>query len=253
MNLTQFEVKTTDGITVKGEYEGNEASKKVIIFSHGFGVARDSRGMFNELGDLLKEKYLVVRFDYTDINKDENWTKVYPFRIQENMLKAVYNFVITKFSPDEVNIIAHSMGCLIAGLTNLKDIKKTVLLAGPILPPYLNLKKRFLERPETKIDESGVSMLKRSDGSITYVNKDFWKDIRLVNPLQAYRYLSKESKTIFVKALSDQVLGLPESEYRKITKIPMIEYFEIPGKHDFSGSARKGLKDLLRQIFLENL
>lgn len=90
MKVTQFEIQTEKGLTVKGEYEGNERTGKLIIFSHGFGVTRDSHGMFTEIGDELKSEYLVVKFDYTIVNKEENWTKVFPYSKQVEMLKAVY-------------------------------------------------------------------------------------------------------------------------------------------------------------------
>ena len=77
IELTQFETRFDDRVTVKGEWEGNEKSGKVVIFSHGFGVTRDSHGSFNQLGDLLKDKFLVVRFDYSKIIPEKkswpNW------------------------------------------------------------------------------------------------------------------------------------------------------------------------------------
>lgn len=48
IRLTQFSIKL-DEIDIKGEYEGNDEYGKVVVFSHGFGVKRDSWGMFNEL------------------------------------------------------------------------------------------------------------------------------------------------------------------------------------------------------------
>jgi hypothetical protein len=94
MQVTQFEVKTKSGLTVKGEYEGSVTSKKVIIFSHGFGVTRDSHGMFTEIGDKLVSDYLVIRFDYTIVNKGENWTKVFSYNIQAEMLQAIDRYPI---------------------------------------------------------------------------------------------------------------------------------------------------------------
>lgn len=203
--------------------------------------------MFTELGDLLKEKYLVVRFDYTIVNDEENWTKVYQYSIQKEMLRTVYDFVIDKFSPKEVNIIAHSMGCLITGLARLGNIKKTILLAGPPSVPYSRMKEYFSKRPETKIDENGTSIIKRSDGSLTYVDKDFWKEMQIVNPPHLYRELSKNSDVTFARAMKDQVIT--ESEYSKITDIQMIKHVEIDGNHDFEGEARDELKGLVEKIF----
>jgi len=57
--LTQFEVKLDKKDVIKGEYEGDADSGRAIIFSHGFGVKRDSWGMFTKLGDLLKSNFLL--------------------------------------------------------------------------------------------------------------------------------------------------------------------------------------------------
>lgn len=63
---TNFFLKRTK---VKGEYWGNRETGNVLIFSHGFGVKRDSKGMFTQLAEMLKDKYLIVLFDYVDVKK----------------------------------------------------------------------------------------------------------------------------------------------------------------------------------------
>lgn len=243
MKLTQFSIKIKNGITVNGEYEGNENSKKVVIFSHGFGVTRNSHGMFVEIGDLLKDNFIVVRFDYSIVNKEENWTKVYPYSIQVEMLKAVHSFVCNNFHPKETNIIASSMGCLITGLVLLPDIKKVILLASPITTPYQSLKTHFTKRPETIINEESTSIIKRSDGSITYVESDFWKEMKDINPVNLYKELIKNSEITFIRATADQIIK--DTNYDEIENITGLKYFEIDGDHDFGGSARGKLLNII--------
>ncbi len=243
MNLNQFKCKLTSKISIKGEYEGNENTGKVVIFSHGFGVQRDDRGMFNDLGDNLKNKFLIVRFDYSLINEKDNSTEVYPYSIQSKMLKKVYSYIKNKFSPNEVNIIAHSMGCLIVGLARIKNLNKVLLLSGPPSSPYSGIKKYFSNRSGTKIDENGTSILKRSDGSLTYIKKNFWKEMKSVNPPKLYSHLAKNSEVIFIRALSDQVIT--ETEFSKISKNSKIKLIEIDGNHNFEGKARRELTNLI--------
>lgn len=133
MKLTAFTQKLISGIEIKGEYEGNAKSGKIIVFSHGFGVKRDSRGMFNEIGDFLKSKSLIIRFDYNDINKAENLVTVLPYSDQAKILKKVLRFVKDEFQPKEINIISHSMGCLVTGILSPRNIEKIILLSPP--PP----------------------------------------------------------------------------------------------------------------------
>ncbi|MBP9759003.1 hypothetical protein KBD45_04875 [Candidatus Dojkabacteria bacterium] len=241
--LTQFSIKTKNGIVVNGEYEGNKNSNKVVIFSHGFGVTRNSHGMFVEIGNLLKEKFLVVRFDYSIVNKEENWTKVYPYSIQVEMLKAVYSFVYSNFHPKEITIIASSMGCLITGLAMLPKIKKILLLVGPINSPYQNVIDYFSKRPETMINEKSTSIIKRSDGSITYVESDFWKEMKDINPINLYKKLIKNSEIIFIRATADQIIK--DTNYDEIENINGLKYIEIDGDHDFGGDARGKLLNII--------
>lgn len=248
MKLTQFEIKTDTGFVVKGEYEGNENSKKIIIFSHGFGVARDAHGMFNEIGDELKAKYIVVRFDYTIVNRKENWTQAFSFSKQVEMLKTVNAYVRKIFNPEEVNIIGHSMGCLIIAMAYIKDIKKVLLLAGSSAAPYPRLRDHFAKRPETIINESATSSIRRSDGSTTYVESDFWYEMKDINPPELYKKLTGISEVSFVRALADQVIT--ETNYEAIRTIPNLHYYEIDGGHDFKDEARKSLIILIKKLFL---
>jgi hypothetical protein len=246
MILTQFAIKTQSGAVVKGEYEGNLQSGKVIIFSHGFGVARDSRGMFTQVGDSLKDKYIIVRFDYAIVNKKEGWQKVPSYSKQAEMLRIVYEFVSKTFTPSEVNIVAHSMGCLIAGLAQLEKINKTILLAGLPTSPYLRMKEYFSKRPETDINDSATSVIMRSDGSKTYVESDFWAEMRSVKPVEMYKELADKHGICFIRALSDQVIT--EKNYENIKKINQLKYFEIEANHDFEGKAREKLIDIVQKI-----
>jgi hypothetical protein len=248
MKLQQFQLKTKTGTVVKGEYEGNEKSGKCIIFSHGFGVTRDSHGMFNELGDLLKQDFLVVRFDYALVNKKENYTKVFPLSVQAEMLQEVVKYVEQGFKPETVNIIAHSIGCLIVGLAQLANIDRILLLAGPVTPPYQRLKEYFSQRPESKINEQAMSKIKRSDGSLTYVEKDIWKQTRDIDPIELYSNLTKNSDVMFIRALSDQVVI--DTDYEIIKSITGLQFKETEGSHDFEGKARVGLKQIVQDFFV---
>ena len=55
---------------------GNEKSGKVIIFSHGFGVDRTSKGKFTEFTNALKEDYLCITFDYNQFDSEGSYNFV---------------------------------------------------------------------------------------------------------------------------------------------------------------------------------
>jgi isopentenyl-diphosphate delta-isomerase len=146
-------------------------------------------------------------------------------------------------------VIAHSMGCLITGLAGLKNIGTIILLAGPPVAPYKRMKEYFAKRPETTIDESSVSAIKRSDGSITYVESDFWDGMKTVNPPILYKELSTKSNVTFVRAISDQVIT--DVDYAPIKGIQSIDYCELKGNHDFEGEDRFALIELIAKTLSE--
>ena len=221
---------------VKGEYWGNKVSGRVIIFSHGFGVKRDSRGMFTDLGELLKDDCLVVLFDYVDVNKDGS-TTAYSFSEQAEKLKAVISYIRNKFDPERVEIVAHSQGCIIVGLVSPEGVDKVVLVAGPISAPGQGMKDYFSQREGTIINKDKVSQIKRSDGSLTFVPPEYWEEARRVNPAALYKKLAEKSRVSFLRVRQDQmVVG---ENYSLLREGGRVGYFELDGNHDFENEARK--------------
>jgi hypothetical protein len=191
---------------VNGECWGNEKTGKAVIFSHGFGVRRDSRGMFDELAELLKDNCLVVQFDY----------------------------------------VAHSQGCIIAGLVSPSSLDKAVLIAGPISAPGPRMKEYFSQRKGTKINEKGMSKIERSDGTITLVPPQYWREVSKVSPAELYLKLAKKSKVYFIRALQDQMVA--GEDYSSLRENKGVEYIELQGNHDFEGKDRKPFLDRVVQI-----
>lgn len=245
LSLIQFQL-SLDKIQTKGEYEGNADSGKVIIFSHGFGVKRDSWGMFNELGDRYKPDYLVVRFDYTRILPQENATQVYPLSVQAKMLEQVIAYIREKFKSTEIDIIAHSQGCLVTGILSPHNIHKVILLASPLLPTYHRMIAYFAKREESMIDEKGISRLKRSDGSWTLVGPDFWQEVKTINPIALYQKLAPKTELYCVRALRDEVIL--DTNVDDLKEIKKLHYLELKGDHNFAGEARQNWLDKMVEI-----
>lgn len=242
MELTEFTIKTPSGIEVNREYEGNPEGG-VTVFSHGFGVTRDSYGMFNEIGDHLKDKFLVVRFDYVLINKAEYATTILPFNQQVEMLDSVIEHIKGEFEPDFIDVISHSMGCVITAMRGGHDLHNVTLLAGPPQAPYERLKAYFSKRPETVINEKGTSKVKRSNGSWTFIDSGLWQDMKEVEPEALYSKLAEEVDTVYVRATEDQIVK--DVDYTKLQSDKYLQYTEFKANHDFRGEARSVLIDYL--------
>jgi pimeloyl-ACP methyl ester carboxylesterase len=246
MKITQFELRLNKEVTVKGECEGNAKSGKVVVFSHGFGVTRDSRGMFSELGDVLKDEYLVVRFDYTREMEDGKSRYLNPYSIQKSMLQKVIQHVKDQFDVKEMNLIGHSMGGIIIGLLDPVDVHKVVLVASPISSPYRRMKEYFSRRKGTVIDEKGESRIAKSDGSVSILDKNYWREMKGVNPLERYASLATKTRIYYIRALEDQVVT--NQDYTLLEANPDIKYMEMHGDHDFSGKDRKAWHDKVVEL-----
>jgi len=61
------------------------------------------------------------------------------------------------------------------------------------------MKEYFSEREGTEINENGLSKIKRSDGKLTYVPENFWKEGVSINPQQLYLDLASKSKIYFLE------------------------------------------------------
>ena len=129
------------------------------------------------------------------------------------------------------------MGGIIIGMLSPNNISKTVLVASPTFSPYERMKDYFSKREGTKIDENGESKIARSDGSISILDKNFWPEMKAVNPLTLYKHLSHKTNLTFVRALDDHVIT--DGDYEILKSNKHIDYFELPGDHDFSGGDRK--------------
>lgn len=234
---------------ISGEIHGNPDSRKVVVISHGFGVKRDGRGMFTELAERLKDDHLIVLFDYVDIDEAGN-TTAHPLSEQSDMLQAVLRHVHETLAPDEIQIVAHSQGCIVVSIASPDGVKRVVLVSPPLNAPNLQrMQETFGAREGTHIVRDRVSTIKRSDGKLTYIPAEFWSDTTGMNPIELYAHLADRTDVYFIRANQDHVL--PDQDYSTIAGRGNLHYIELDGNHDFADDAREGWLDLMVQLIEE--
>lgn len=225
------------------EITGSKDAKTAIILVHGFGVKRDSRGMFLEIENEFLNQFLCVRGDFTEINEDHS--RAIPITIQTQYLQKIVQYIEETYSIKRFIFVGHSQGCIV--VANAHPTKsKVILLAPPVNSPA----ERFAQtpgwkRPGSVINEEGESKLIRSDGSITIVPSEFWKDFQSLDVDKLYKELNQNNTLIVIFAGSDQVLG--------VEKAPEgIEHETIEGAdHDFKGGPRKVLIQKLKELVIK--
>ncbi|MEK7118154.1 MAG: hypothetical protein AAB869_00940, partial [Patescibacteria group bacterium] len=155
--------------------------KHFAIFSHGFGVRKDARGIFTDIASVLPGIEPVM-FDYNEINETENIITITPLRRQAEMLKEILRGV-KESAPDAiVDIISHSQGAIAVALATPTEIRKTIFLAPPVGVSSGRMLAAFRSRPGAEINMEGMSKIPRRDGSITLVPADYWTDRKNLKP-----------------------------------------------------------------------
>ncbi|MBD3329619.1 NUDIX domain-containing protein [Candidatus Dojkabacteria bacterium] len=249
MKNEEFTIEISSDLKVKADVAGNIGTGKVILLVHGFGVTKESYGFFDDIQNRLQNKALVVRFNFNKIDKHGN-TTISTFKQQKLILETVISYVQQEYSPNEIKIIAHSLGGIIVGLTQPDDIDEIVLVAPTPTAPYKRLQEYFGRREDSIIDENGISKLKRSNGSWTYVGPLFWQEAKKLNPIEAYRKLNEKTNLTIIHALDDQVI--PTKEYKRMEGSSDFRIIHLPGNHMFENEARKEFLFTLERILSNN-
>jgi hypothetical protein len=216
--------------------------KHIIIFSHGFGVRKDDRGLFTDIASSLKDVESIM-FDYNDIDENRKELTVKKFSEQVPILKDIINK--TKFSNPEsiIDIICHSQGSLITALTKPTGIRKIILIAPPFDTDIDRMLNVFRPREGTEINKNGISKLARRDGSKTIITQEYWNERNNVNPIDVYLELAKQTELTIINAIQDEILS-----EKSPTNLENIKIINLNGSHDFNGEYRKNLINTIENI-----
>lgn len=219
-------------------YWYNEAMTKVVITSHGFDVRRDSNGFFPDLAAAISDARFIL-FDYNELlpNGDSIVPSLYD---QAKLLE----MAVEQTDSDDITILAHSQGSVVASLARLSDkVKQVILLAPPINLSSDYLAKKFQSRPGAEANFEGISKLPRSDGTNTFFTKGYVESVDAVNPSSLYQNLANYKPTLIVRATKDEILGLTDSN-----KIKNVKHFDIETDHNFTtNGAREQLVSIIKK------
>ncbi len=210
---------------------------KYLLFSHGFGVRKDSNGMFSDIARAFPD-YKPVMFDYNKHDSKSNLTTVYSYRKQAKILKNKITNIYRKDPGAIITVVAHSQGAIVAALCN-QDTAKAILLA----PPSTVSAKRSKLRPNRKVRSNGSVMIFKKDGSRILLTTSFMLGLKLTNPIKIYEKLALREPTVIIAAKQDEMVNNDN-----LHKVRSAGVYEIDGDHNFTGENRKGLIETLSKI-----
>lgn len=216
-------------------------TNNTIIYSHGFGVTKEDRGLFTDIADMLPGFHHVM-FDYNTIDEMHNTLTATPLDKQAAMLHEKIASTRSQFPSRRISIIAHSQGCVVAAMAAPHDIDNVIFLA----PPTQFLGSKLAERPGTVIEPDGTIYYPRRDGSTTIIREDYWKSRDGIDPIALYNTLATTTHLTIITATHDEVLSATDFS----GLVDKIKIIELPADHDFTGGIRENLvshiKDLLQ-------
>lgn len=206
----------------------NSTSPHIIIFSHGFGVRKDDRGLFTAISRAVPDAESIL-FHYNPINDKSNTLTAKPLHEQVQKLRKVINTARAEYPGATIDLVCHSQGCVVAGMLRPRGIRKVIMLTPPDDVSEAVLVEQLGSRTETTIDVSARTRLPRSDGSTTVIHPEYWQSLAGIEPVKLYNRLAKFTALRIINARNDEVLG-PVS-FEGID--PGISFVTLEGDHNF--------------------
>lgn len=211
-------------------------NRKDIVFAHGFGVGADARGIFTDIEKALPEANCIT-FDFNTFDSEGN-TTVTPLNEQVEILQSHIDQ-----AQEGATLICHSQGCIVAGLASLDKIGQIIFLAPPTEISLERFMQKFGTREGSVMDPDGLSSIPRSDGSTTYIPREYIDSIKSIDVPSLYKKVAQNHKLTIVRATKDNILGETNFDYLK-----NVDIIDIVADHDFTEEARNELVDSVKRI-----
>lgn len=177
----------------------------IIIYSHGFGVKKDGRGLFTDIASSLPNMQHIM-FDYNEVDEASNTLIACPLDKQAEKLNAMIAKIHGEYPDATMDIIAHSQGCIATAIAAPTDVRSIIFLAPPA--QFLGMEKSeiYAIRPDTINDADGTLHVPRRDGSMTIIKNDYWLSREGIKPIELYNRLANRAKLTIITATKDEVL-----------------------------------------------
>jgi esterase/lipase len=213
-------------------------SETVIVFSHGFGVRKDSRGLFSFLSEMLEEKGFAVKlFDYNKFDEKTKELFAIPFSSQAKLLQKEIDKLVRENKYNNIIILGHSQGSLIPALcNNLTKVVKVIAVSPLFETKFEDLEARYTKLSDNKLDFYNITRRRRSDGSVTVIPPEYWAERFETDVVYLYNKLAKQTELTLIYAINDEVMDFSNLRSIKNTRI-----INLDGNHDFSNQYRDDL------------
>ncbi len=226
------------------QFDIPDSTTDIVVFVHGFGVRWDSRGMFTDIQASLPKRWGSVLFDFYKIEGHDAY--ITPIQEQIEHLQAVLYEASQRCPDAKIHVIAHSMGCIIAALTEPEISGKVIFLA----PPEsfgTRMEKYFKKYPGAMLAKDELS-IPRKDGTTTHVPLNFFEQTAAIDAEGAMYAYGKQRSIYLVQTTEDEVIS--ETQYEKLQTCENIHIQKIAADHNFTKNHRREIIALLHNILM---
>lgn len=220
-------------------------SNHFIIYSHGFGVQKNDRGLLTAIAAALPEVESIL-FDYFTVDENAQTITMRPLSEQAAMLTRVIEETKAAHPDAIIDIIAHSQGTVVAALAKPDGVRKAILLAPSFDMSVERTLKRYQDKPQTHIDLNGISRLPILDGLVRVVPAAYWAERRELQPFREYNSFAEKSELTAIIAKQDEIV--PKVDLSELSQ--KVKVMELDGGHEFRDPARALLIEVIRNILL---
>jgi len=202
--LNEFREKLVGLKTVPSNRE-NKYSTVVLV--HGFGVTKSEDGMFDNLANHLSENgFLVYRFDFSGCGESEgDYSETSLSKLKSDLSK-ILDFVKSQSKVDSSRIGIHAQSFGTATTIALEPAIQCLVMTGSISHPKEVMSKLFGDgyHPE------GISTRTKSEGTITRIKPQFWKDFENYDLLNSIKKIN--CPILFIHGSKDDRVPISEME-----------------------------------------
>ncbi|MBW6462506.1 MAG: alpha/beta hydrolase [DPANN group archaeon] len=181
-----------------------------VVLVHGFGVTKEEYGTFDIISKILASSgFLVYRFDFSGCGESEGDYLNTTLTKQKDELADIIDFVRLEsiVDMDNIYIVAQSLGNSV-NVALAPDVKG-IVFTGAISYPKNIISKLFLVS-ESGYNQSGISELIRSNGSVTRIDSTLWKDLDNYDLLELIRKI--KYPILFLNGSKDDKVPISETD-----------------------------------------
>lgn len=215
---------------------------QMVVFSHGFGVRRDARGIFTDITAALPAGWGYVLFEYDVFDEATNSVTISGFSDRVKHLQAVLEWTHQQAGVGKVHAVGHSIGALTIADLAPENVESIVLIAPP-LSLGLHFAERFTKRPDVK-HAGHTWKIPRTDGTTTIANEEPLAEIMNIEAEAVLAKLAFFRPYVMILAGADEVLQ--DDDYTELIVMPTVNMIGVDGaNHDFTGNARAELVEIV--------